>query len=233
MHSLDSIMTIIFALVAIIVIWKLRSVLGERTGSEKPPGTFGTRQSPAGPPGGNDNVVRWPGNAPARPVAADGERWRGIAEPGSAAAQGLDAIAAADPSFSAQPFLAGAKTAYEMIVASFASGDRATLQTLLAPEVFDSFTKALTDRAQRGEVVTTTLVSMDDAKIEDASLAGRTARITVRFLAKLITATHNGAGKLVDGNPEQVVEMNDIWSFARDTSARDPNWKLVATETGH
>ena len=234
MHSLDSITTIVFALVAVIVIWKLRSVLGERTGSEKPPGVFGTSQPPTRPPTGGDNVVRWPGTASARQApAVASDRWRGIAEPGSAVAQGLDAISAADPSFSISPFLAGARTAYETIVTAFAAGDQKTLQNLLAPDVFDSFAAALADRAKRGEVVTTTFVSMEDAKIEDASLAGQTARVSTRFLAKLITATHDPAGTLVDGSPDQVVDMNDIWSFARDTRARDPNWKLVATETGH
>ncbi len=236
MHSLDSITTIIFALVAVIVIWKLRSVLGARTGSEKPPGSglFGARQPSSPPAAGGDNVVRWPGTAPARAVSAgDGERWRGVAEPGSAVAQGLDAIAAADPNFSAQPFLDGAKKAYEMVVTAFAAGDRETLQKLLAVEVFDSFAAALEARAQRGDVVSTTVVSMDEAKIEEAGLSGRTARVTVRFLSKLMTATHDKAGTLVDGSTDKAVDMNDVWSFARDAGARDPNWKLVASESGH
>ncbi len=120
-----------------------------------------------------------------------------------------------------------------MVVAAFASGDRKTLQNLLAPDVFDSFAAALAERAKRGESVATTFVSMDDAKIEEAGLSGHTARITVRFISKLITATRNEAGALVDGNPDQVVDMNDVWSFARETDARDLNWKLVATESGH
>ena len=235
MHSLDSITTIVFALVAVVVIWKLRSVLGERTGSEKPPGSsaFGPRQTSARAPSGGDNVVRWPGPAARQIAEGNGERWRDVAEPNSPVARGLDAIAAADPAFSAQPFLTGAKAAYEMVVAAFASGDRKTLQNLLAPDVFDSFAAALAERAKRGDTVSTTFVSMDDAKIEEAGVSGRTARITVRFISKLITATRNEAGALVDGNPDQVVDMNDVWSFARETDARNPNWKLVATESGH
>ncbi len=233
MHSFDSITTIIFALVAVVVIWKLRSVLGERTGSEKPPGSgaFGAQRQANRAPTGGDNVVRLPGAAASRP-APDADRWRGIAEPGSTLARGLDAIASADPAFSPEPFLAGAKKAYEMIVTAFAAGDRTTLQTLLAPDVFDSFAAALAERAKRGEVVSTTFVAMEDARIEEAGVSGRTARVTLRFLSKLITATHDAAGKLVDGSPDQVADVDDVWSFARDTAARDPNWKLVATESG-
>lgn len=243
MHSLDSITTIVFALVAVIVIWKLRSVLGERTGSEKPPGAnlFGRSPPPANgarPANGNgNNVVRLPSAAePARPFtppSAAVDRWTGIAAPGSELANGLDAIAAADPSFSPRPFIEGAKIAYEAIVTAFATGERKTLQNLLAKDVYDSFAAALDERARRGEIVTSTFVSIDDATIEEADLNRRTARIMVRFTSKLITATHDGTGKLVDGSPDQVVDMNDVWSFARDTNAKDPNWKLVATESGH
>jgi predicted lipid-binding transport protein (Tim44 family) len=243
MHSLDSLTTIVFALVAIIVIWKLRSVLGERTGSEKPPGSnmFGRSTPPTNGPrpanGNGNNVVRLPNAAEpaARPFTAPAavDRWTGIAAPGSAVAQGLDAIAAADPSFSARPFIEGAKIAYEAIITAFATGERKTLQNLLAKDVYDSFAAALDDRAKRGETVTNTFVSIDEATIEEAGLTRRTARIMVRFTSKLITATHDTSGKLVDGSTDQVVDMNDVWSFARETNAKDPNWKLVATESGH
>ncbi|WP_158807707.1 Tim44/TimA family putative adaptor protein [Beijerinckia sp. L45] len=245
MHSLDSLTTIVFALVAIIVIWKLRSVLGERTGSEKPPSSnlFGRPAPPRDgvrPANGNgNNVVRLPGAAdapPPRPFTAPPaavDRWSGIAAPGSDVAQGLDAIATADPNFSARPFVEGAKIAYEAIVTAFAAGERKTLQNLLAKEVYDSFAAALDERARRGEIVTNTFVSIDEATIEEAGLVRRTARIMVRFTSKLITATHDATGKLVDGSTDQVVDMNDVWSFARETNAKDPNWKLVATESGH
>lgn len=247
MHSLDSLTTIVFALVAIIVIWKLRSVLGERTGSEKPPGSTMFGRSPSQPPangakpanGLGNNVVRLPGAAevpPPRPFTAPPvpvDRWSGIAAPGSAVAQGLDAIAGADPSFSARPFIEGAKIAYEAIITAFATGERKTLQNLLAKDVYDSFAAALDERAKRGETVTNTFVSIDEAAIEEAGLTRRTARIMMRFTSKLITATHDATGKLVDGSTDQVVDMNDVWSFARETNAKDPNWKLVATESGH
>lgn len=235
-------MTIVFALVAIVVIWKLRSVLGERTGLEKPPPRepfFGRRSgSEAGAPSGRaqgtpgaPNIIRLPGASAGAPPA-DPNRWRDFAEPGSPVAAGLDAIAAADPSFSAGPFLEGAKTAYEAIVTAFAAGERRTLQNLLARDVYDGFNAALVDREKRGEHLTTTFVSMDDARFEGATLEGRTARTAVRFLSRQISATHGAKGDLTDGSPDRVVEMNDVWTFARDVTSRDPNWKLVATESG-
>ena len=223
-------MTIVFGLVALAVAWKLRSTLGEKTGFERPrrdmfakrPSSPAARPSPIG-----NNVVRLP------VAPADPDRWRNHAEPGSQTAAGLDAIAAADPGFSVGPFLDGAKTAYEAIVTAFAAGERKTLQNLLARDVYDSFNAALVDREKRREVLSTTFVSIADAKIEAAHLEGRVARLSVRYISKQISATHDQAGKLVDGSPDRVVDMNDIWTFAREAGARDPNWKLVATETGH
>ena len=239
MQSLDSIMTIIFAVVTLVVIWKLRSVLGERNEIEKPSDIF-NRRTPSSKdrPGntGGDNVVRLPGAGGARAAtqaAPATDRWKDFAAPGSSTARGLDAIAAADPRFAPGSFLDGAKLAYEAIITAFATGDHETLRNLLAKDVYDSFALALADRAKRGETVSTTIVSLNKATIEDASLNGKTARVVTRFVSKLITATHDRSGNLVDGSPDSVVDMNDIWSFARETSAKDPNWKLVATESGH
>ena len=236
-------LTIVFAIVAIVVIWKLRSVLGERNGLEKPPRSpffgrdagSGPAARPANPPNGQPpgNVVRLPGVAAPPTPPADPNRWRGFAEPGSPVSNALDAIAAADPTFSAGPFLDGAKTAYEAIVTAFAAGERKTLQNLLSREVYDGFNTALIDREKRKERLTTTFVSMDDATFEAAALEGSMARVTVRFRSKQVSATHGADGKLTDGSPDRIVDMNDIWTFARDVKSRDPNWKLVATESGH
>jgi predicted lipid-binding transport protein (Tim44 family) len=139
----------------------------------------------------------------------------------------------AQPSFDVKAFLDGSKSAYEMIVTAFAAGDRATLRNLLAKDVLDSFQHAIGDREAMGEKVETTFVSIDKATIEDAALRGNTAQIAVKFLSKLITATRDRSGAIVEGNPERVVDMVDIWTFAREVTARDPNWKLVATDSGH
>jgi predicted lipid-binding transport protein (Tim44 family) len=224
--------TIIFALLAIFVLWKLRSVLGTRTGNEKPPTNPFFRRTT----GTNDNkVVPPPGAAPPPLVAAPPlpDRWKAYAEPGSKVAAGLDAIAAADPSFALETFVTGAKLAYQMIVTAFASGDRQTLQNLLEKDVFDSFSAAIAARESRGETMTTNVISIDQVNIEDAAARNNSFHITLRFGAKLVSATHDRSGAVINGDPEKPVDMIDIWTFARDANSRDPNWKLIATRTGH
>jgi predicted lipid-binding transport protein (Tim44 family) len=233
--------TIVFLALAVFVIWRLRSVLGQKTGHERPPMDPFSRRDPVDPArpaaNGTDNVVRLPSAGAERPVAPAAavpaaERWAGVAEPNTPVARGLDEIAKIEPEFDARGFAEGAKSAYEMIVTAFAQGDRQTLKNLLSRDVFDGFERAIADRETRGEKAETTFVSIDKAEIVSVEVRNRVAQVTVRFLSKLITATRDAAGKVIDGSPETVVDVTDVWTFARTLGARDPNWLLVATEAG-
>jgi predicted lipid-binding transport protein (Tim44 family) len=238
MQDSFDITTLIFLGLAVFVIWRLRSVLGQKTGHEQPPvDPFARRDTPARPGPATqegDNVVRLPGANADRPAMATpaADRWKGIAEPNSVTAQGLDEIARAEPQFDAREFLDGAKGAYEMIVTAFAQGDRRILKDLLSKEVYEGFERAIVDRERRGEKVETTFVSIDKAEMAGVEVRGSNAQIIVRFLSKLITATRDAAGVVVDGSPETVVDVTDVWTFARTLGSRDPNWLLVATEAG-
>jgi predicted lipid-binding transport protein (Tim44 family) len=233
--------TIIFALLAVFVVWKLRSILGTRSGAEKPPSNPFLNRAPgaASAPRRDDaKIIPLPGaaepSAAARDAApvAPAERWKPYAELGSRAWTGLDAIAAADTSFAIRPFMDGAKAAYEMIIGAFAAGNRQVLENLLAKDVYDSFSTAITEREKRGEKVETTFVSFDKAVIEDAELTGAAAQITLRYAAQIITTTRDKDGAVIDGSADKVIGINDIWTFTRDVAARDPNWRLTATRTG-
>lgn len=229
MQSSFDLTTIVFIGLAIFVAWRLRSVLGQRTGAEQPPPEPMMRRDQ--PADQNGNVVRLPGAERSQADLPPGERWTGIAEPGSPVARGLDAVAAADPSFDARQFLDGAKMAYEMVVTSFAQGDRKVLKDLLARDVYDGFDRAITEREKAGHRAQTTFVSIDEAKIVAAEMRGRQAQVTVRFASSLISATLDASGNVVDGDPDKVANVNDIWTFARNAGTRDPNWQLIATES--
>jgi predicted lipid-binding transport protein (Tim44 family) len=239
MPDVFDIYTIIFLALAVFIFLRLRSVLGQRTGRERPPyDPYSARDAVRSPT--NDKVVTLPprgADATTRPSEAAAppapERWKDIAETGSAVAAGLDAISAADPSFDAKHFITGARTAYEMIVTAFASGDRRQLRSLLSREVFDGFDAAITERERRSETAETRFVSIDGSTITAAELRNRaTAQITVRFVSKLVSATRDRAGTVIDGSAEKVTDVTDVWTFARDISSRDPNWKVIATEAG-
>jgi predicted lipid-binding transport protein (Tim44 family) len=236
MRDVFDIYTIIFLALAVFIFLRLRSVLGQRTGRERPPyDPYSARDAVRPTP--TDKVVALPGRpaeAAAKPVVdvTPAERWKDVAEPGSAIAAGLDAIVAADPSFDAKHFLAGARAAYEMVVTAFAEGDTRALKGLLSREVYEGFEAAIREREARGERIETRFVSIDKAEITGAELRARTAQVTVRFVSQLVSVTRDRAGNVTDGAPDRVTEVTDVWTFARDASSRDPNWKLVATEAG-
>ncbi|MCA0417124.1 MAG: Tim44/TimA family putative adaptor protein [Proteobacteria bacterium] len=239
MQNFD-VLTLVFLGLAIFVIYKLRSVLGTRTGTEKPPRDLFERRPPAEegtkamPLEGGSNVVPMPGvRREASPPVDPEARLAGLVAKESPAHDGLSRIMDADSDFDPKEFLDGARAAYEMIVMAFANGDRRTLKDLLARDVYEGFEGAIADRESRGEKVETQFVSVDKAEISDAMLRGHSAQVTVRFSSKLITATRDSAGQVIDGNAEKVIDVVDIWTFSRETSARDPNWRLIATESAH
>jgi predicted lipid-binding transport protein (Tim44 family) len=159
-------------------------------------------------------------------------RWKGIAEPGSSVAGGFDAIARKDKSFDANHFLSGAQTAYEMIVLAYAQGDRRTLRKLLSREVYEGFEVTIRERESKGETVESRFVTIEKPDITAVELRNRIAQITVLFVSQIISVTRDKTGTVIDGDPEKVTDVTDIWTFARNLPSRDPNWKLVATEAG-
>jgi predicted lipid-binding transport protein (Tim44 family) len=235
MSDVFDIYTVIFLVLAVFIFLRLRSVLGTRTGEERPPYDPYSRRDapPTAPNDPNDNVVSMPPrtDSPLDPPTPAADRWKGVVEAGSETEKGLDAIAATDPAFDAHSFLQGARAAYEMIVTAYAAGDTKSLKNLLAKDVYESFAATIADRERRGETVQTTFVSIDKVQIKDADLRGPSAEIEVRFASQIVTVTRNKEGEPIDGGPDKVTEVVDLWTFARDAGSRDPNWKLIHTES--
>ena len=233
MDEFFDIPTLIAIGVAVVVLWRLRSVLGTRTGNERTP--LQRAQSSATQKPADDKL------APAAPVPppanldADRRALKLEAEIEQLShgdgniATGLKAIADADPSFSPKAFLEGAKGAYEMIVTAFADGDRKTLKTLLDKEVYDGFESAIDAREAAGHAIEFTFVGLPGVDIAHAEIDKRDARIAVSFTAQVVQATKDKNGVLVEGNATDTQTIADEWTFARNPKSRDPNWRLVAT----
>lgn len=223
--------TLFFLVAAVLIFLQLRSVLGRRTGNEKPPFDPYSPKDLAKGPGSEDSKVvtlqrKGDTDSENRYAAVDA-----YAKPDTELNAKLRDVVNADQSFEPKEFLNGARMAYEMIVMAFAEGDRKTLKGLLSREVFDGFNAAITEREQRGETVKSTFVGIEKADIVQASVKDSEVQVTVRVLSQLISATFAKDGSVVDGDAEAVGEVNDLWTFSRDVRSRDPNWKLVATES--
>lgn len=234
---------ILIGLVAVFLILRLRSVLGKRTGNERPPArdpftppappTATPRLGDAPANQGNDNVVPLPtANAPApRPSLATNGPGGIRATVLPSAAAGVAAIRAADPSFEPLGFTAGARAAFTAIVEAFAKGDTSTLRPLLDGPTFASFEAAIRGRVERKEKAETTLIGFEASDISSAEMQGTNASVTVRFVSEQINVLRNAEGQIVDGNPNEVQKVIDLWTFRRDTKSSDPNWLLIKTES--
>ncbi len=214
---------------AALVILMLRNVLGRKTGNE------GQGSSPISSRDALNQPAHQRPTTQVEPINAIGSDESDIdnfAEPGSNLSQALTEIQLADKSFEPQSFLTGAKAAYEMIVVAFAGGDKKDLKPLLSSEVYKNFESVIDGRKKRGETVETTFIGIDNAKMTGAALTGRIAEITIRFVSELISTTKNKDGAIIEGDPNQIFKVTDIWTFAHDVKSSDPNWELTATASG-
>ena len=218
--------TIVFLVVAVAIFLRLRSVLGRRTGHERP---TGEQMAQARKRADDNNVIHLPGNADSAPAA--NEDVQPEPEPRTPLERALADIRKIDPAFTAESFVQGARAAYEMIVTAYASGDRRTLRPLLSREVYEGFVSAIAERESSGEKVESSFVGIDKVDITDANLSGKTATLTVKFVSQMVTATIDADGKVLAGDPNEVSTVTDIWSFSRDVSSKDPNWKVASTES--
>lgn len=221
-HSLD---IVFFAVVAVFIVLRLRSVLGRRTGNERPPpAQWGARPEAAAEadPAAPGNVIdlasaRKPAPAEDLPPGALGE--------------GVAAIRAADPSFTLASFLTGARAAFEMIVDAYAAGDTKALRPLLGDSVYEPFARAIDDRRRNGEELVTELMGIRKVEAMDARMDGTVAEVTVRFVSEQVNTLKDAEGRVVEGDPTRITDVIDVWSFRRDTRAKDPNWYLSATRS--
>jgi predicted lipid-binding transport protein (Tim44 family) len=119
-----------------------------------------------------------------------------------------------------------------MIVAAFAAGDKAQLRPLLSDEVYTPFSTAIDEREASGETLETRIQQLKSIDIVEAGVAGRNARVTVKFVTDQTNILRAHDGSIVDGHPEDPAEKTDFWTFARDIRSGDPNWVLVTTASG-
>jgi predicted lipid-binding transport protein (Tim44 family) len=224
--------------IALVVFWRLRSVLGSRTGHERPPldPYAATRKPEVAPEKAPGAVLRFPKEQPGEPVTSATEAplpvWAGYAPEGSPLAASIAGLVDADPNFTPKSFIDGAKLAYEMIVDGFAKGDKATLKDLLSKDVFDDFVAAIDARAAAGQTVESRFVGIDKAELAAIDLSGKRASVTMKFVSEIISATRAKDASVIEGDPKEIREITDVWTFERDVGSRDPTWKLAATQAG-
>ena len=195
-------MDIIFlAVVAGVVLLRLRSVLGKRTGSEKKDPNLYSYDQPSTQPTEIKKPlknIKYSSNSPTD--------W-----------------------FNNDDFVNGAKGAYEMIVTNFENGNTKELKPLLEDSVFISFSDVIEKRKQNGEQVEFSFIGIESAEIIYKDLNSSPMEVTVRFISEMITCIKNNKDEIVSGSLNQVQKITDVWTFAKHKNKKTNNWLLLAT----
>lgn len=225
------------AVVAGFLIMRLRNVLGKRGGYEQTPDEMSRRkpdsQPDSKPDSKPDNVVDINRARQGDDTFEDVSEYRPVLAPieGEHTAQGLAEIQDADPSFDAQGFLGGAQNAFEMIVVAFAEARLDDIQPYLGDEVFANFKAGVQELQAAGETAETQIISIKSAVITEASLQERNAVIAVKFVSEQVNIIRGADGEVVDGDPNFIETLTDVWTFGRDVTSESVNWKLMVTRS--
>ena len=210
---------LVLAAIAVFLILRLRGVLGTREGFEKPqvrePDTNARSRR------GDFEVIE---GGPDLDIADH-------AEEGSETAIALANMKCVDPIFNVTEFLGGARGAYEMILMAFERGDLASVLPFISEDVYEAFSTVVDEREKNGLTVEATFVGISDLSLKSATFDEQTkdAELTVRFTGEMTYQVRDKGGDVVEGNANDIKRQKDIWTFARDMDATDPNWRLVAT----
>jgi predicted lipid-binding transport protein (Tim44 family) len=220
---------ILFVMIAIFLVLRLRGVLGRRDGHQGDfPDIFkqALKKEKQDDDEENDNVISL------NPETVDTNDQLDVEpDPQTPLQMQLNTIASADRDFDPEEFISGARIAFEYILGAYAGGKAKALKPMLSADVFANFDASIRERAEAGQVMEETLIGISEVKLVDAEMEGTVAQITVKFTSDQVHALSDRDGNIVDGDPDKIVSVTDFWTFARDTRSRDPNWSLAATSS--
>ena len=200
---------LIFAVIAIFLIMRLRNILGSRDGFEQ------KQDNRPIQPVNQAESAREKKVVPLRPSQLDGT--------------GLEAVRRADPNFSDDTFMQGAASAFGMVLSAFADGDVTQLRRLLSFELYEEFSESIRLRNKNGDELGIEIISIDDVQLTDGQVIDNIASVTVTFVSTQTRTLTDRDGVVLEEDSMESNELTDIWVFERDTQLDDPNWKLVET----
>ena len=126
-------------------------------------------------------------------------------------------------------FLKGANVAYEQIIVSLAKGDKKALKSLLGKDLFTDFSKVIDERKKKELTYETTFIGVKSSKVIEFKKIENMYKVTVNFVSEIITCVKDKNNKIIEGNPDVIKTVNDVWKFSKNMWSQDPTWYLVET----
>jgi len=207
---------IIFAMLAGYLVFQLRRALGRRSDNQEPKSKPSPEQRAKHSEA--DNVVAIKSNK------NENQEQEKILS-------GLTELREKDPTFSDTDFIKGSKEAFSWIVEAFSKGEIPKLEPLLSEPLFNGFKQAIEQREADQLSLETNIVSIKSAQVHNVTVKQDQVNITVEYVTDQIKSTRNAKDEIVDGDPDTIETVTDLWTFNRNISSKNPNWTLVKTET--
>jgi predicted lipid-binding transport protein (Tim44 family) len=202
---------LIFAVIAVFLIFRLRSILGNRDGFEKPQKTVQTESSA-------DNIINFKGKTPgAESVPLNGS--------------GLKELRKLDASFRDEEFLSGAKAAFPLILNAYSESDLGSLRRYVGFDLYEEFSNAVHQRDAAGEHLKIDIETVNDVQLLDAEISDGIATVTVKYDTIQSRILTDARDTVIEEDTISSEQIEDIWIFERDIRSTDPNWRLVETGT--
>lgn len=202
---------LIFAVIAVFLIFRLRSILGNRDGFEKPQKTVQSESSA-------DNIINFKGKTP-------------MAESAPLNGSGLKDLRKLDDSFKDEEFLSGAKAAFPLILNAYSEGDLGSLRRYVGFDLYEEFSNAIHQRDAAGEHLKIDIENVNDVQLLDAEISDGISTVTVKYDTIQSRILTDASNTVIEEDSISSEQIEDIWIFERDIRSTDPNWRLVETGT--
>ena len=223
MNSFFSVDLIFFIMIAALLVFRLRNVLGRRTGNEKKPG-FGFSFDAKVVDKNSNNIKEIKINK--EHILNSLKKYKNLDKNGD-----LKRIYILSPNFSPKKFLKGAKDAFEIIVGAYAKGNLKKVKDLLSPNIFKTFSNISNQIIKKKQTLEHTLISFKSEEIKRIILKSTIAEIAVRFVTEQVNLLKNNKGQIIEGNNDYIENHIDYWTFSKDLKFSNPNWKLIVTKS--
>ena len=206
-NSFPYIDILIFGIIAIFLIFRLKNILGTKTGFEETNLNEKTQDKQF------TNVVS---------LKTDKNNTNDLE---------LNKILNIDPNFNVNDFLSGSKNFFEMVLESFVNGNLENIKKFTKPSVYKSFKIAIDDRNREQETLIIDLKSIKENKITKATITKSSIKLNVIFETFQIRALMDKNNEIIDGNSKNEILVKDEWVFERKIEDDNPNWTLIETKS--
>ena len=205
--SLPFIDIIIFAIIAIFLVYRLKSILGQNSDGNKQNNKINIGKKDF------TNVVKL------------GNRQSDVNDKKI----NMDSIYIEDPTFNEKEFLKGAQNFFEMVIDSFVKGDLKNIEMYIDSKLNKNFQLVIDERLKEEETLDINIIKTISISIKDVKKLKNFLRVSVLFESEQIKVLKDKKGKIIDGDQKKSIVVKDLWTFEKKIQSRDINWILVET----